>query len=73
MAAAHMYEQPAPLRDRRPDVPEELEAVVLRCLAKAPGERFASAQDLENALAACPAGSPWTEKEASLWWSAHPA
>jgi len=73
MRAAHVYEPPAPLTSRRPDVPEELQATVLRCLAKDPAERFASAQSLESALASCPSAGRWTEEEAACWWRANRA
>ena len=52
--AAHQYEPPAPLSKYRPDVPADLEAVVLRCLAKDPAARFPDARALDAALAACP-------------------
>ena len=42
---------PLPPRELRPDVPPEIEALCLRCLAKTPGERFADAQALADALA----------------------
>ncbi|MEY4545006.1 MAG: hypothetical protein RL685_1201 [Pseudomonadota bacterium] len=45
-----MTEAPPPLRSLRPEVPEGLEGVVLRCLAKAPGERFSSMAALAVAL-----------------------
>jgi serine/threonine-protein kinase len=70
MLAAHLYEPPAPLTGRRPDVPEELQAIVLRCLAKDPAERFPSAHALESALAGCPAAGQWTEEDAAGWWRA---
>lgn len=38
------------LADRMSDPPAELEAIVARCLAKDPNERFASAGELEEAL-----------------------
>jgi eukaryotic-like serine/threonine-protein kinase len=53
MLAAHLYEQPVPLSARNPNVLADLEAVVLRCLAKEPAGRFADVADLEEALAAC--------------------
>jgi serine/threonine-protein kinase len=71
MLAAHLYEPPAPLTNRRPDVTEEVQTVVLRCLAKNPAERFASAQDLGRALADCPTAAQWTEEEGAGWWRAN--
>jgi serine/threonine protein kinase len=41
---------PAPPRDLRADVPAELERIVLKCLAKQPADRFASAAELVEAL-----------------------
>jgi serine/threonine-protein kinase len=52
LLAAHLHERPEPPRAHRPDLPPALEAVVLRCLAKRPAERFATVQELGAALAA---------------------
>jgi serine/threonine protein kinase len=41
---------PAPLRSRRPEVPPELEAVVLRCLEKDRSRRFADVAEMARAL-----------------------
>jgi serine/threonine-protein kinase len=68
MLAAHLYEFPAPLTQHRPDVPGDLQAVVLRCLAKEPAARYADAESLETALASCPAAGAWSAKEAARWW-----
>ena len=44
-------EPPAPLRNRAPDAPLGLEAVIFRCLEKDPNKRFATIGDLAIALA----------------------
>lgn len=44
--AAHITEQPASLKDRRIDCPEEIGALVMKCLEKDPGNRPQSARDL---------------------------
>jgi eukaryotic-like serine/threonine-protein kinase len=46
----HLYEPPVPVRRIRPEVPEPLEALVLRLLAKDPQHRPASAQDVYEDL-----------------------
>jgi serine/threonine-protein kinase len=65
---AHAYEPVAPLRDLRPDLPADLEAVVLRCLAKDPARRYPDADSLEKALAACAAVRCWGDDQAAAWW-----
>ncbi|EGX59377.1 serine/threonine protein kinase [Streptomyces zinciresistens K42] len=47
----HLYEPPLPVRRTRPEVPEALEALVLRLLAKDPQHRPASAQEVYQELA----------------------
>jgi serine/threonine-protein kinase len=68
MLAAHLYEPPPPLTSRCPGVPAELEAVVIKCLAKAPGDRYADVRSLDTALRACNTVGPWTEEDAAQWW-----
>jgi serine/threonine-protein kinase len=41
---------PVPLRQRRPDLPEELAAVIHRALARDPAERFSDAGQMRQAL-----------------------
>jgi serine/threonine-protein kinase len=54
----------------RSGVPHDLEQVVLRCLAKAPYDRFPSVKALGDALAACEAAAEWGPNRAEAWWSA---
>jgi serine/threonine-protein kinase len=53
LIAAHLCEMPEPLSRHRPDVPADLEAIILRCLAKEPDKRFLNVESLDRALAAC--------------------
>jgi serine/threonine-protein kinase len=53
MIAAHLYEPPEPPTRVRPEIPADLEAVVLRCLAKKPAERFPDVLAVDRALADC--------------------
>ena len=50
MLAAHLYETPPPLATRGIVVPHEVEAVIMRCLAKAATDRYADMASLGNAL-----------------------
>ncbi|MGW6983631.1 protein kinase domain-containing protein [Streptomyces sp. NPDC054932] len=47
----HLYEAPLPLRGQRPEIPAELEALLMRLLAKDPQDRPSSAQEVYEALA----------------------
>jgi hypothetical protein len=51
----------------------DVEAVLLRGLAKKPADRFASAAAFAEALAACAAAGDWSLHQAEAWWAAHNA
>jgi len=48
--AAHVTQPPAPLGTHRPACPAELEAVIMKCLAKRPSDRWQTADELLAAL-----------------------
>jgi serine/threonine-protein kinase len=50
IVSQHLYDPPPPVRSRRSEIPEELEAILLRCLAKTPEARFADAGAVLAAL-----------------------
>ena len=54
-------------------VSPDLEELIMRCLAKSPAERPATAETLERALGECKAAGAWTLAQAQEWWQAHMA
>jgi eukaryotic-like serine/threonine-protein kinase len=70
MLIAHACDRPIPPDQLRPEVPLDLQAVVLRCLAKDPAQRFSDARSLDRELATCQAAGLWTEERAVAWWHA---
>jgi len=72
MLMAHAYEPVVPPTNLRPELPDDLQAIVLRCLEKDPSRRFPDAHSLEQALACCAAADQWTAEQAALWWHEHP-
>jgi serine/threonine protein kinase len=73
MLMCHVYEPVPPLGDLRPDVPADLQDVVMRCLEKTPANRFVDAESLEQALAQCASADQWTRPDAAAWWQEHRA
>src|SRR5947209_12665604 len=54
VAFQHAHAEPPKLRELRPEVSRRLEVVVLKAMAKAPEQRFATAADFRAALLAMP-------------------
>jgi serine/threonine-protein kinase len=51
--AAQLTESVIPPDHIQPDVPGELQAIILRCLSKSPDQRYRSAAELLDALSQC--------------------
>ncbi|WP_339908178.1 serine/threonine-protein kinase [Symmachiella dynata] len=69
---AHVHQDVVPPSNFCDEIPADLEAVVMRCLAKTPQDRFQSAVELEEALAACDDAGAWTTAAARSWWAKLP-
>jgi eukaryotic-like serine/threonine-protein kinase len=67
---AHARDPVVPPSQVHSGVPEDLERVILRCLAKKPDERFPTVKALGDTLAACAAASEWGPNRAEAWWTA---
>jgi eukaryotic-like serine/threonine-protein kinase len=65
---AHARDPVVPPSLVRGGIPEDLERVVLRCLAKDPAERFPDAERLERALSECDCAGEWDLMHAARWW-----
>jgi eukaryotic-like serine/threonine-protein kinase len=65
----HVKETPEPPSQRlKQPVSPDLENAILRCLAKNPEDRPASAAVLLSELEGCKLAHPWTSADAQAWW-----
>ena len=65
---AHAQEEPADLNTTAPLVPDDLRGVVMRCMAKNPGDRYQDVIQLARALRQCRAHGGWDWDAAAQWW-----
>jgi serine/threonine-protein kinase len=68
LLAAHMKDEVTPPHQLRPEMPLDLEEVIVMCLRKNPDDRFSDAESLDLALAACDSAEQWDEYRAKDWW-----
>lgn len=72
MALAHVQTPPTPPSERTElEIPQELESLVMECLAKQPGDRPQSVRDVARRLAAMRFEERWTGADAEEWWRVH--
>jgi serine/threonine-protein kinase len=68
----HAKTPPVPPSERTElGLPADVEAIIMECLRKDPGERPQSADVLAQMLAATSAASNWTPELAQRWWEQH--
>ncbi len=70
---AHLQQAPTPPSARRADVPRDLEAILLRALAKDPDERPRTAFEMSDLLRGCREAGSWRAAQAAAWWAQHGA
>lgn len=68
---AHHEEAVLPPSELVADLPTDVEAIILKCLAKRPEDRFQSIREVEKALSECSVAGQWGEDEAQQWWAGH--
>ena len=66
IAMKHLSQVPEPPSTRRPDVPHELDLVVMRALAKNPDDRYQSAEEMDADLERVAGGGPVTPETAEF-------
>lgn len=68
----HIHAEPRPVSERTElHVPPALEALIMDCLKKEPGERPATARVVLDRLGSVELPEPWTEARAARWWRVH--
>jgi serine/threonine-protein kinase len=66
---AHASADVVPPRHINPDLPAELEDILMRCLEKDPDDRFQDILELQQALRELAFDESWSSDRAAEWWS----
>jgi serine/threonine-protein kinase len=67
--AAHLAESVVPPRQLFPELPADLEEIILHCLEKEPERRFQGVVAVDEALARCACSGVWSPEQAADWWT----
>jgi hypothetical protein len=69
VCAHHLHSVPVPPSERsRQPIPPALDQLILRCLAKEPDQRPASAMELARLLREVTVAAAWSREQAADWW-----
>ncbi len=68
---AHVHDPVEPPSLHRPDLPEDFERFIQRCLEKSPEDRFQNVDEMIQALDACQDARGWNPQRAEAWWKDH--
>ncbi|NKB88880.1 MAG: protein kinase [Acidobacteria bacterium] len=72
MIVSHVKNEPEPPSARTElPIPAELDAIILRCLAKDPADRYPGMQALADALDNLQLSDSWDRGHARDWWAMH--
>jgi serine/threonine-protein kinase len=72
MMLQHIQKEPESVSRRAEiEIPPELDALILKCLAKNPAERPRDMLELSANLSEIPYRDPWSKALAEQWWDAH--
>lgn len=66
---AHAQQVPRKPSELNPNVPRDLEGLVMKCLEKDPSKRFQTVVEFRDALLMTAANGHWTRQSAKLWWA----
>ena len=66
---SHARDEVTPPSQLRPGIPDDLEQVVLRCLAKSPSDRYSDVFSFRQALDDCQDANGWNAEMADAWWN----
>ena len=71
LLAAHRSAKVVPPSQLNPAVPEALDQIVIKCMAKQPGDRYQDANELKMALDQSRIANGWGRDQAAAWWKSH--